>query len=1052
MKKMKKLNYVHKMFFILFALFGSIKVHAQIWNPLNTQITNDLKACYFIDANTGWVSGDSGTVIKTTDGGTTWSMHENTGTTNSLRSIYFLNANTGWAAGDNGTAIKTTDGGSTWNTLVSGVTVQINAIKFADANNGWFTGQNANIRHTTNGGTSWSPQLSGIGGSNIWGLSVSDPLNAFCVGSGHKGSKTVDGNSWTAVDFGGGALVQYNDVAFPTMMNGLTINSAGGISRTTTGGSIPAAWVAQVSPTTNELLGIDMLDITKGWICGRTGIILSTTDSGSTWGAEASGTLTHLWQIDFVNDTTGWAVGGNGLVIKYQKVYPTSPLTLLQPNGSEIYQIGTTQNIIWLVNGVTCITLQYSIDNGANWINIPGATNLTTPPNSFPWPVPNNSSLQALVRIFDCTNPTTGDTSDATFYIQPVPRGKEYAVLLTATSSNAPPQITIDWVPDPSALTYNVDRKLKSVVNWTSLTSVPVNANTYTDFNVNVGEAWEYRVTKTTPQLTGYGYIYAGLELPETDFRGTIMLLIDNNFASSLTTEINQLELDLIGDGYKVVKTIVNPSIGVPAIKNIITQEYINGGNALTTIITIGHLPTAYSGNFAPDGHSERIGSQPCDGYYGDMDGIWTDTSVTVINMGPIFSTNTIGDGRFDQSNFPSAIELQVGRIDLHNEIGFGQTELNLIKQYLNRDHDFKLKVTNPSYRGLINSTMDLVLPTTSAGAWRSFYAMFGSSIKEMNLNYAGVTEFMDSLTNRDYLWTHMAGGGSDTSMTTDVFTSTGCINNPINTVFMQMYGSYFVEWYKGSSDTVNTLLRAPLASNGTTLATVWSGKAPYWHFHHMGLGETIGYSTVTNQNNLTTYTAGTNSLLGGIHMALMGDPTLKMHIVAPVSNVTSVANSSTIDISWTASPDNNIVGYNIYRANNTMGTFVKINTAYVTANNYTDATPLAGSSVYMVRAVQLRSGTTGSYYNMSTGLMDSTFINLSVTETSSQDFYIYPNPTSDILNFSKELPDVKIYNAYGQMIESKMINTNSMDVTNLANGIYFIRWGQTIKKFVVKH
>ena len=82
--------------------------------------------------------------------------------------------------------------------------------------------------------------------------------------------------------------------------------------------------------------------------------------------------------------------------------------------------------------------------------------------------------------------------------------------------------------------------------------------------------------------------------------------------------------------------------------------------------------------------------------------------------------------------------------------------------------------------------------------------------------------------------------------------------------------------------------LRAPLANAGMPLATCWTGGSPRWYFHHMGLGETIGYSLMQSQNNTSIYDPGNNTLLGGVHMVLMGDPTLRLHMVYPVSNLTA--------------------------------------------------------------------------------------------------------------------------------------------------------------------
>jgi hypothetical protein len=116
------------------------------------------------------------------------------------------------------------------------------------------------------------------------------------------------------------------------------------------------------------------------------------------------------------------------------------------------------------------------------------------------------------------------------------------------------------------------------------------------------------------------------------------------------------------------------------------------------------------------------------------------------------------------------------------------------------------------------------------------------------------------------------------------------------------------------------------------------------------------------------------------------------------------------------------------------------------------DLTPLPGNNVYMIRAVKLMDGTSGSYYNLSTGIIDSVFNTLGDPSILDENFTIYPNPTADLLNFSMELEKVEVYNAYGQLVLTNVLNSKSISVENLANGIYFIRSGNINKKFIVKH
>ena len=178
------------------------------------------------------------------------------------------------------------------------------------------------------------------------------------------------------------------------------------------------------------------------------------------------------------------------------------------------------------------------------------------------------------------------------------------------------------------------------------------------------------------------------------------------------------------------------------------------------------------------------------------------------------------------------------------------------------------------------------------------------------------------------------------------------------------LIGSYFGDW-----DNQNNVLRAPLASRSTFLGSMWAGR-PHWVVHHMGLGETMGYAAWVSQNQRHYYSSYSRS----VHIALMGDPTLRLHIIKPVTGLSVAAAGSTINIDWTA-PQDNIIGYNIYRATTLQGTFEKVNTGLVTGNTFTDASPHDGNNVYMVRAIKRETSGAGTYFNMSTGKIDSVFL-----------------------------------------------------------------------------
>jgi photosystem II stability/assembly factor-like uncharacterized protein len=67
----------------------------------------------FRDDRNGWAVGERGTLLRTTDGGETWTIVP-TNVNVTLLSIQFLNDDEGWAIGRAGTILRSGDEGKTW--------------------------------------------------------------------------------------------------------------------------------------------------------------------------------------------------------------------------------------------------------------------------------------------------------------------------------------------------------------------------------------------------------------------------------------------------------------------------------------------------------------------------------------------------------------------------------------------------------------------------------------------------------------------------------------------------------------------------------------------------------------------------------------------------------------------------------------------------------------------------------------------------------------------------------------------------------------------------
>lgn len=120
-----------------------------------------LFSVFFLNADTGFSVGyrsfpsiftTGGAIMKTTDGGTTWTELNNLPVTSLLNSVFFSDENTGYAAGE--TILKTTDGGNTW-VSQAGQTpaAYLNSVFFTGPGTGYAVGPGGTIIKTTNGGT-----------------------------------------------------------------------------------------------------------------------------------------------------------------------------------------------------------------------------------------------------------------------------------------------------------------------------------------------------------------------------------------------------------------------------------------------------------------------------------------------------------------------------------------------------------------------------------------------------------------------------------------------------------------------------------------------------------------------------------------------------------------------------------------------------------------------------------------------------------------------------------------------------------------------------------
>ncbi len=638
---------------------------------------------------------------------------------------------------------------------------------------------------------------------------------------------------------------------------------------------------------------------------------------------------------------------------------------------------------------------------------------------------------------------------------------------VSATVNAANHSITLNWIVK-GGTSYQIHRKLPSTDAWGNPLAT-VSVSTYTDATAVIGEAYDYRIMKIIcNKVYQVGYISAGIQLPLVDFRNSMLVVIDSitNFGLS-TQEKKQLMDDYISDGFLAEMLIVSPTAKAPAIKAKIKAWYDKSAPTNKYCLLIGKITVPYSGlqvpntvNLNPDAHTDHGGAWPTDSYYADMDGDWTDDYTMVSGVSRTENMNNPNDGKFDQHFLPSDVDIQIGRVDMRNLPSQPLNELQLIKQYLRKLHQFKAALIKPRNKAFICDNFGFLggeMPMRSG--WNNASALVGAS----NINYTG--NFMDSTKANSYIFADLMGGGSYTTCN-GIYTSAS-YKDSILAVFNVQFGSYFGDW-----DNSDNFLRSCLASSGFTLTTCWAAR-PHWYFHHMALGYPIGYSEVLSQNNATdlTLTSGYIGSFNGnyldrrISMTLMGDPSLRMkYYDMPKSLTTANVNgNSDVKLDWQASNEPGIMGYHVYRAKNTNDIYYRITNTALTGLTFTDTDPYAGSNYYMVKAVKLETSNTASYYNTSLGTM-ATATGVSGTNTGlhtllSSEFNLYPNPTKgQVLIEANQINEIEVMNMNGQIIFNAIalgVAQYELNTFTWAKGIYLVKVntlnGVAVKKLIVE-
>jgi photosystem II stability/assembly factor-like uncharacterized protein len=294
--------------------------------------------------NSGYVCGNQGAILRTTDG-TTWAQIGNqpaAATSVNFHAITFpVNAATGWAVGDGGTIYKVSEIAGNWTWTLQAVTPSttqnLYGVAFVDNNTGYVVGDKGTVLKTTNGGATWTnisqpPEAVAFPQINAVDFDPTGQIG-LAVGNGGVVLRTLDGgNTWVNFNTGvGGANL--TGVCIPRSGSGQVAYICGAsstiLSQSALQGLATSSWTA-ATPPAGSFEAIFFPKGDKNGVCVGGSTVLLTTD-GATWSAPTTGpTGTFHALAGSPGGSTLYAAGDGGVI--YSTV--DDPTTVIQDIGN----------------------------------------------------------------------------------------------------------------------------------------------------------------------------------------------------------------------------------------------------------------------------------------------------------------------------------------------------------------------------------------------------------------------------------------------------------------------------------------------------------------------------------------------------------------------------------------------------------------------------------------------------------------------------------------------------------------------------------------------
>ena len=260
----------------------------------------------FLTPDAGVALTLSGRIYRTTDGAGSWSLvHEGSG---GLNGLHFASTLVGYAVGTVGVVLRTVDGGLTWSSLGYTGVIGLRAIRCATPLACLVTTGNQTVARTVDGGTTWAAVTPST--QKILAAAFSSPTRA--VAAGEAGATVLSddgGETWRP---GGKRLsASFERVRALSSSVAFAMGHEGALARTTDGG---VTWSEVGVSTSEDVIDLSFVDAETGYALDAAGTLLRTDNGGQSWAILNTGTASRPQAVLALGTEVVLLVGPKGVL------------------------------------------------------------------------------------------------------------------------------------------------------------------------------------------------------------------------------------------------------------------------------------------------------------------------------------------------------------------------------------------------------------------------------------------------------------------------------------------------------------------------------------------------------------------------------------------------------------------------------------------------------------------------------------------------------------------------------------------------------------------